>query len=750
VAQPEPRSRRAGTRLTGTRLTGTDALLAVLLLAGVGVASLSLLAVLEGFGWWFTMILVSFVVLACGAAARFVARHRAWGSLFAVAGAILLITLLFAPGEAFLGVIPTIESIAALAELQQEGLQSIASQSVPARADDGILFLVAVGAAGLTVALDFAAFSVRMPALTGIPLLVLALVPTFVVTDLGDPMVLVLTAVIYLAILLLSAPRVPRRTALGVGSAAVVAALIVPIFLPSVIPDRTPTGPGDRVATGLNPIITLGNDLRRADPSLALTYTTDSTTGLYLRLTALDDFTGVAWAPDETAELSDEGVVEIGPIPGLTPEVPVTTVTSEVTIANVLSRWLPVPYAPASVDGLTGEWGFDPDLLAVRSRDANARGQEYTVSSVQVAPSVDQLLAAGTTVDAELERYLGLPDDLPAIVAETAAEVVGAAPTNYEKALALQDYFRSGDFTYSEEAPVENDYDGSGASVLQAFLDAKAGYCVHFSSAMAAMARSLDIPSRIAVGFTPGEPTTGADGAVTEYRVSTDNFHAWPELWFAGIGWVRFEPTPSRGETPAFAPSTVDDPATPEVDESVPPPPTTSAPTPAPTSSSTGAPSLPPEETDTPTAQSGDAAATAIPWGTIAGVLAALLLLTPALMRMARRRTRLMAVEDGSAAQAWTELRDTALDLGLSPADTLTPRQATAELAHLLDDDGAAALARLRDALEQESFAGRPGEPVLADLRTVLWSLRRSAGLWRTVLAAVAPRSLLAGVMVRA
>lgn len=749
MARRDPRARPAGSRRAGVRLTGTDALLAVLLLAGVGVASLSLLAVLEGFGWWFTMMLVSFVVLACGAAARFVARHQAWGSLFAVAGAILLITLLFAPGEAFLGVIPTIESIAALAELQQDGLQSIASQSVPARADDGILFLVAVGAAGLTVALDFAAFSVRMPALTGIPLLVLALVPTFVVTDLGDPMVLVLTAVIYLAILLVSAPRVPRRTALGVGAAAVVAALIVPIFLPSVIPDRTPTGPGDRVATGLNPIITLGNDLRRADPSLALTYTTDSTTGLYLRLTALDDFTGVAWAPDETAELSGDGVVEIGPIPGLTPEVPVTTVTSEVTIANVLSRWLPVPYAPASVDGVVGDWGFDPDLLAVRSRDANARGQEYTVSSVQVAPSVDQLLAAGTTVDAGLERYLALPDDLPAIVAETAAEVVGTAPTNYEKALALQDYFRSGDFTYSEEAPVENDYDGSGASVLQAFLDAKAGYCVHFSSAMAAMARSLDIPSRIAVGFTPGEPTIGADGVVTEYRVSTDNFHAWPELWFAGIGWVRFEPTPSRGETPAFAPSTVDDPATPEVDESVPPPPT-SAPTPAPTSSSTAAPSLPPEETDTPTAQSGDAAATAVPWGTIAGVLAALLLLTPALLRLARRRARLMAVEDGSAAQAWTELRDTALDLGLSPADTLTPRQATAELAHLLDDDGAAALARLRDALEQESFAGRPGEPVLADLRTVLWSLRRSAGLWRIVLAAVAPRSLLAGVTARA
>lgn len=723
------------------RLTGSDVLLAVLLLAGVGVSGLALMNVLEGFGWWFTLMLVTLVVLACAAGARLVTRHRVWGSLFAVVGAILLVTVLFASGEAFLGVIPTGDSIEALARLQQDGLQSIAAQSVPARADTGILLLIAIGAAGLTVALDFAAFSVRMPALAGAPLLVVALVPTFVVADLGDPMVLVLTAVVYLAILLVSAPRVPRRTAVGIGAAAVVAALIVPIVLPSVIPDRTPVGSGDRVATGLNPIITLGNDLRRADPSLALTYTTDATTGLYLRLTALDDFSGVEWAPDEQSELT-AGIDAIGPVPGITPEVPVIDVTSEIVVANVLSRWLPVPYAAASIEGLEGEWGFDPDLLAVRSRDGNARGQEYLVTSVQVSPSVDQLLAAGTRVGEGLERYLELPDDLPAVVGSTAIEVVGTASTNYEKALALQDYFRSDAFTYSEEAPVENGYDGSGASVLEAFLAAKSGYCVHFSSAMAAMARGLDIPARIAVGFTPGERTTALDGVTTEYRVSTENFHAWPELWFADIGWVRFEPTPSRGETPAFAPSTEDDPATPEVDESVPPAPS-SAPTPAPTSSSTPRPSLPPEdETGTPGALPGGDGASSVPWGTIVGVLALLLLATPAVLRLARRRTRLMAVEEGSAAQAWVELRDTAVDLGLRPAETLTPRQSAAELADLLDDDGAAALARLRDALERESFAGRPGEPVLADLRTVLWSLRRSAGLGRTLLAAVAPRSL--------
>ena len=65
------------------------------------------------------------------------------------------------------------------------------------------------------------------------------------------------------------------------------------------------------------------------------------------------------------------------------------------------------------------------------------------------------------------------------------------------------------------------------------------GYCVHFASAMAVMARTLSIPSRVAVGFLPG--TQDEQGTWT---VSLRDAHAWPELYFEGVGWVRFEPTP--------------------------------------------------------------------------------------------------------------------------------------------------------------------------------------------------------------
>jgi hypothetical protein len=69
----------------------------------------------------------------------------------------------------------------------------------------------------------------------------------------------------------------------------------------------------------------------------------------------------------------------------------------------------------------------------------------------------------------------------------------------------------------------------------------KAGYCQHYAGAMALMLRMLGIPSRVAVGFTSG---TYDD----ETWVVTDHeAHAWVEVWFAGHGWVPFDPTPGRG-----------------------------------------------------------------------------------------------------------------------------------------------------------------------------------------------------------
>jgi hypothetical protein len=90
------------------------------------------------------------------------------------------------------------------------------------------------------------------------------------------------------------------------------------------------------------------------------------------------------------------------------------------------------------------------------------------------------------------------------------------------------------------------------AAALANFLGTKKGYCQQFSYAMAVLARLLGIPSRVAYGFTAGSPNGNGT-----FRVTTHDAHAWPELFFQGYGWLRFEPTPSglAGQGTAYAPN---------------------------------------------------------------------------------------------------------------------------------------------------------------------------------------------------
>ena len=103
--------------------------------------------------------------------------------------------------------------------------------------------------------------------------------------------------------------------------------------------------------------------------------------------------------------------------------------------------------------------------------------------------------------------------------------------------MLLQQWFRSGGgFTYSTE-----NARGSGMRAIRDFLlENKSGYCEQFATGMALMARIAGIPSRVGIGFLPGQ--SGKDG---QYTVRMHDMHAWPELYFQGTGWVRFEPTPA-------------------------------------------------------------------------------------------------------------------------------------------------------------------------------------------------------------
>lgn len=182
-----------------------------------------------------------------------------------------------------------------------------------------------------------------------------------------------------------------------------------------------------------------------------------------------------------------------------------------------------------------------------------AAGRRYQVLSLVPAVSEAALRAAGAAYPPEVEAlYLDLPD-LPERVRLLAQQVTAGAATPYDQAVALESYLRQ--FPYDldvEPAPL-------GRDAVDYFLfDAQSGYCDYYASAMVVMARSLGIPARLAVGYATG--SYDPDGRA--FVVREADAHSWPELYFPGVGWVRFEPTaaqpepqwaPPPGEPPAYA-----------------------------------------------------------------------------------------------------------------------------------------------------------------------------------------------------
>jgi transglutaminase-like putative cysteine protease len=219
----------------------------------------------------------------------------------------------------------------------------------------------------------------------------------------------------------------------------------------------------------------------------------------------------------------------------------VSTQTTHLTFSDAASpdapvAFLPLPYPTTKVK-VSGKWVVNGNTGMVFGFNNSLSGLSYTVTSQDVEPSAQQLAEAGPPPAAIANQDLTVPPAFRSLTA-LADKVTKDATTPYAKALALQNWFTdTGKFTYSLK--VNEPVDATG---LTHFLTvSKKGYCQQFAFAMAVLARLLNIPSRVAVGFTPGTAT----GVANTFQVKTSDAHAWPELYFQGLGWMRFEPTPS-------------------------------------------------------------------------------------------------------------------------------------------------------------------------------------------------------------
>ena len=722
-----PRTRRTGNaQWAGGAVTAAAVLLCCLSVHGV----------LEGSAWLWPLGMAVAAVVAGTALARWFRFPTALVPVAGMAALVLVLTLMFSADAAFLGIFPTAATLERAGTLLAGAQTTVITQVIPVIPDAGVVFVACLAVGLVTVLVDTLAVTLRMPAASGFGLFTVLLVPAIIKPQSVGVAGFAAAAAGYLLILAAgtwqerrdravqgagapaSRPSGPQAAgAAGIGAGALVAALLVSLVIPGFNAGAFPQGARFNFltgTTGLNPVVTLGNDLRQPTATGRITYATDSTRPLYLRSTTLEDFSGTRWAPDTRENDRRSGVEEMAAAPAPDPGIPTDTVRTVIGSPSYASPWLLAPYAPSAVSGLEGSWTWDPATMTILSGTGSSEPRSgYEV--VSEAPIITSEALSGippAPADAVDPMFTDLPGNLPQIIRDTAREAVADARGPYAQALALQSYLRGPDFDYSLEAPVEGGYDGNGIDVLARFLEQRSGYCIHFASAMAVMAREVGIPSRMGLGYAPGRATgttiPGPDGTeLDEYAVDTRDAHAWPELYFEGAGWVRFEPTPSRGVVPAYsverqqnAASAAQADADPrELQNPVPP----ALPT---TESEAEAESQPlaPEET------------AGAPWAGVGiGLLvAAAAVLTPWALRRRRSGVRRQEhAETGSAAPAWAEATDLAQDFGYRARTADSPRSYADRLAVQaeLPQHAANALARLRTAYEAEAYANPASGP---------------------------------------
>ncbi|MFD4635301.1 DUF3488 and DUF4129 domain-containing transglutaminase family protein [Streptomyces sp. NPDC058284] len=760
--------------------------LAVCATAATLMASGSLLPLVDPATWFLQAVILLVLQSGVGALARRAPLARPVTVVVQALVTLLLLTLVFAREQAIAGIVPGPDVFRRFGLLLEAGGDDVSRYMIPAPLSDGIRLMLVGGVLVVGLAVDALAVTFRTAAPAGLPLLALYSVAAGLSEGGAGWLWFLLAAAGYLLLLLAegrdrlsqwgrvfggaarapgrvsgglesnSGALAPVRTGRRIGAVALGIALVVPLALPALDggllhgsggPGGDGSGGGGTISA-VNPLVALQDSLNQPEDREVLSYRTnaDGTDDLYLRIVSLDQFDGTTW---KTTVRHIQDVETPLPSPrGLSPDVRRTEIQTNLAAAESYAQnWLPMPF-PASQVKIDGRWRYEPvGRSVVGDRGQTTRGAQYQVKSLIVEPTAEQLAAAPAPDDDLRREFTKVPDSLPRLVGARAREVTKGAANQYEQAVKLQDYFASdGGFTYNTRVRA-----GSGPSAIERFLKQKEGFCVHFSFAMASMARTLGIPARVAVGFTPGTPQ--ADGSMS---VGLRDAHAWPELYFEGVGWTRFEPTPSRGSVPEYTRADVpsggaSDPGTPE-------PSASSEPSTAPSASDTCPPDMKKQggcQSAAPQVAAGSDGG-GPPVGMIVGLsLAALLVLVvPLLPLLWRTRARTVRLAPGgrtgadAAARtlaAWLEVTDTAWDHGIAPDESLTPRKAAARIVRVgqLSAGPAEAVHRVAAAVEQVLYAPRP-QPVQGlaeDVGRVRDGLNASVGRATRLRVLLAPRS---------
>jgi transglutaminase-like putative cysteine protease len=331
---------------------------------------------------------------------------------------------------------------------------------------------------------------------------------------------------------------VPRGVG-GVAAVCVAAALVLPGALPGfsagALLDLS-TASEDAL---IDPLVSIKASLTREDPVELLRVRTENPT--YLRMLALDFFNGTTWRTDDVTAEEGRTVLSGSEIrTDLPAEAPGIAQRIEVT-EDLGSRWIPVPYEPTSIAlSDAPSFSYDDELAIAVAPDPIEAGTLYTVAARSDPPTAQQLDLVKIRPRDEEDTYTQLPGNLPLQIEQVADDWTKGQPTPFRQVLEIQRRLRG--FTY--DLSVERRADGD--ALVDFLTETREGFCQQFAGAMAVLVRSLGYPARVVVGFTQG--SAAGEGL---YSVTTEDAHAWVEVFFPGYGWLPFEPTPRRSNPQA-------------------------------------------------------------------------------------------------------------------------------------------------------------------------------------------------------
>lgn len=342
-----------------------------------------------------------------------------------------------------------------------------------------------------------------------------------------------------LVLILFSGASGESRSLTGVGLAVALIVCVVVLSVPSTPLASAAVSPGSIDWTSIGTGGTSRLDVQ-ADVGEYLNSGRDaelmrvsSTEPLYWRGGTLDSFDGVRWS-STTDEDGERGYGE-----EIAPGVPVRNVVQSV---EVLQSETNLIFGGYRISGLSD----DVASGAIRNADGSwtagdplTDGDEYRVLSEVPQPAVDQLRSSSDRYPVDVrEKYLQLPQDTPDEVAETAGEIRANYDTStpYAASRAVERYLSTdGDFTYN----LEVNYRRADWAVEEFLGEGREGFCTQFATSMALVLREMDVPARVVYGATTGEEVDE-----NLYLVRGANMHTWVEVYFPGVGWYPFDPTP--------------------------------------------------------------------------------------------------------------------------------------------------------------------------------------------------------------